>query len=116
MFPAPSVEVRGRRRADQAWINDTVESGVAACHWARPKARVIAKGKGKGKPKAKVARKPKLRGGIWLDAILPVPALPEPEPPAPARVDLKVNTPPPPPAPARHWPQTLFDRLDGRGP
>lgn len=114
MFPAPAQEVRGKGKSDQAWINDTVESGVAACHWPRPKARVVARGPVKQGVKQGVKRgvKRAKSGGIWVDAILPVPALPEPEPPAPAPVDLKVNTPPP--APARHWPQTLFDRLDGR--
>lgn len=121
VFPAPAQEVRGKGRSDQVWINDTIESGVAACHWPRPRAATAAK---KRPPKAgrvfsrapKVAQKTrKPSGGVWVDAILPVPALPDPAPASPDHEppDLRADRPAQPPA-ARHWPQTLFDRLDGR--
>jgi hypothetical protein len=39
VFEAPATVILGQTSADQGWIDDTIESGVAACHWPRPKAR-----------------------------------------------------------------------------
>jgi hypothetical protein len=37
-FVAPRDVVLGKRRTDQRWIDGTIESGVSACGWARPRA------------------------------------------------------------------------------
>lgn len=37
-FDAPAAVIRGRARQDQRWIDRTVEAGVSACGWSRPKA------------------------------------------------------------------------------
>lgn len=33
IFPEPPHEIRGATRADQAWIDETIEAGKACCHW-----------------------------------------------------------------------------------
>ena len=38
IFPRPEYVVRGQSKEDQYWINIVIESGVAGCGWARPKA------------------------------------------------------------------------------
>jgi hypothetical protein len=39
VFVAAAHEMIGKTRYDQEWIDQTIESGVAACGWPRPKAR-----------------------------------------------------------------------------
>jgi hypothetical protein len=39
VFTAPSFVPKGKVKSDQYWIDDQVESGVAACGWKRPKGR-----------------------------------------------------------------------------
>lgn len=41
VFEAPKTEILGQTPADQRWIDDTIESGVAACGWPRPKASQV---------------------------------------------------------------------------
>jgi hypothetical protein len=36
-FVAPREVVLGKRRVDQKWIDGTIESGVSACNWPRPR-------------------------------------------------------------------------------
>lgn len=43
VFAAPDYVIRGRAKADQAWIDDNTEAGIAACGWPRPKNRPEAK-------------------------------------------------------------------------
>lgn len=38
-FQAPKFAVKGKTRPDQLWVDDTTESGIAACKWQRPKPR-----------------------------------------------------------------------------
>lgn len=42
-FRAPAVPIKGKTKPDQLWVDDTTESGVAACGWKRPKAPAPAK-------------------------------------------------------------------------
>lgn len=37
VFPAPGHAVKGVEAKDRRWINKTIESGIAACGWERPK-------------------------------------------------------------------------------
>jgi hypothetical protein len=39
VFEQPNHPVKGKTKRDQAWIDDTVESGIAACGWNRPKSQ-----------------------------------------------------------------------------
>lgn len=39
LFNAPPYAYKGKTFHDQSWIDDTIERGVAGCHWKRPKAR-----------------------------------------------------------------------------
>lgn len=45
IFQEPTVAISGQTPDDQGWIDDTIESGVASCHWKRPahKSKVKAK-------------------------------------------------------------------------
>lgn len=40
VFHSAAIEACGMTLADQEFIDDTIEGGVAACRWARPAARV----------------------------------------------------------------------------
>lgn len=42
-FQAPTFPVKGQAKRDQVWVDDTTESGVAACGWKRPKASAIVR-------------------------------------------------------------------------
>jgi len=39
VFTAPSFVIKGQTKHDQYWIDDQIESGVAACGWKRPRGR-----------------------------------------------------------------------------
>jgi hypothetical protein len=39
IFRAPDYAIRGKTQDDQNYIDDNTEAGIAACKWARPKAR-----------------------------------------------------------------------------
>ena len=43
VFPAPEKQIRGVTRDDRLWIAETIEAGVYACHWKRPKASIPVK-------------------------------------------------------------------------
>ncbi len=40
-FDRPGEPIRGLERKDQRWIDRTIEAGVSACGWSRPKARAV---------------------------------------------------------------------------
>jgi hypothetical protein len=42
VFERPPYVIKGKQRVDQDWIDDTIESGVGACGWERPKPRPTA--------------------------------------------------------------------------
>lgn len=57
VFPRPETAKYGLGPIDQAWIDETVEAGVAGCGWARPTA--LAQLPPAPAPAAKAAPKPK---------------------------------------------------------
>ena len=50
VFAPPDYAIRGKTQVDQNWIDDTEESGIAACKWSRPKARPIVVSHAKATP------------------------------------------------------------------
>lgn len=38
VFEEPGQPIRGANRQSQRWIDTTIERGIAACNWTRPKA------------------------------------------------------------------------------
>lgn len=50
-FPRPDYQIRGQTGYDQQWADETIESGVAACHWKRPNKRPATLDKPAPKPK-----------------------------------------------------------------
>lgn len=97
-FEAPQYAIRGATQHDQDWIDPQIESGVGACHWARPAPRP-AEWDAPMPVKAKAApapvKKKKKVGWIWrLKWNRPVPVAAPTELPA-----VEVTAPEPPPAP-----------------
>ena len=43
VFQAPTFVVRGARPKDDDWIKPTIEAGIAACGWDRPKAERVVR-------------------------------------------------------------------------
>lgn len=41
-FDRPLEPVLGKRRQDQRWIDKTIEAGVSACDWSRPRSAPAA--------------------------------------------------------------------------
>lgn len=39
VFQNPGFVVKGRSSIDQDWIDETIESGISACGWKRPRAK-----------------------------------------------------------------------------
>lgn len=119
VFEPPEYAVLGKTQYDQNWIDGTVEGGVAAFGWPRPKPRppemdkapaprvVAAPVKKKGVFKRLKERilPPKKPKKVWPTAAAPVVQSPAPAPiavvPAPvaAPPPAAVAPPPPPPKP-----------------
>ena len=107
VFEAPPFAIAGRTDYDQDWINSTVEGGVGACRWPRPKARppeidapratvapaIVqpAPKKRQGPVKRFVKR---IKARVWPVEVEPFTPTPVPRP----TVSQVVEPPPPPPA------------------
>lgn len=64
-FPEPPHEIRGLTRADQAWINETIEAGSTCCSW-QVKPRPPGLDNPTPLPKPAPKAKPRLRDRLKL--------------------------------------------------
>lgn len=76
MFEAPPYAVRGAKKYDQAWIDETIESGVGGCNWQRPKPRPAALDASGDAAPAKPRKKPgivqRIKDKVWPTAAAPI--------------------------------------------